>query len=524
MIFNCNYYIYSQKRAVTAFYLEDISGEENTVTILKNKDAAVSKRIWISYDGVNWTDKGVTSTTGVTFTIPANGKVYVKSDNQVWSTYINSDHTVNEIHCSGDFNVGGDISYLIGVENITDLSSYQQESSDHWVLGYVFDNASTLVSAEQLILPATNLCSQCYRGLFQNCSSLTKTPELPVTTLADHCYHAMFQNCSSLTSAPELPATTLADSCYRTMFNNCTALTTIHSTLPATTLASYCYADMFSGCTNLTTAPSTLPATTLYDHCYYSMFSGCTSLISAPTLPATTLADSCYYNMFVNCSSLTSAPSTLPATTLAENCYGNMFVRCTSLTSAPSLPATTLTNECYYGMFNGCSNLNEIHCNAIDISATGCLNNWVANVASSGTFYRNSQNNDWPLNSASGIPVNWTIIPPMEEPNWFYFEDASGSANTLSLVKLDTSAPDVTLQYSYDGNTWTTWGTTSTTALTLNIPANSKVYLRGTNKAFGNSYGYYNKFSSTGNVNCGGVISSLLTNTEEPLLDLKGRN
>ena len=107
--------------------------------------------------------------------------------------------------------------------------------------------------------------------------------------------------------------------------------------------------------------------------------------------------------------------------------------------------------------------------------------------------------------------------------DWFYFEDATGSDNTLSLVKSDAVSPNVTLEYSYDGTTWSIWGTTSTTPLTLTIPANSIVYLRGTNASFGNEYAY-NMFSSTGNVRCGGVISSLLTRTEEPLLNLTGHD
>ena len=171
-------------------------------------------------------------------------------------------------------------------------------------------------------------------------------------TMDNNCYRYMFQGCTSLISAPELPATTLANNCYNSMFFGCTSLTKAPA-LPATTLAISCYAYMFAGCTSLTQAPA-LPATTLANNCYNSMFYSCTSLKKAPELPATTLADHCYNSMFFGCTSLTQAPA-LPATTLANNCYQYMFQGCTSLISAPELPATTLADLCYYGMFQGCT-------------------------------------------------------------------------------------------------------------------------------------------------------------------------
>ena len=147
-------------------------------------------------------------------------------------------------------------------------------------------------------------------------------------TMGDYCYFRMFEDCTSLTRAPELPATTLS---------------------------TICYGDMFNGCTSLTHAPE-LPATTLVKSCYLGMFEGCTSLTHAPALPATTLASYCYENMFSNCTSLTQAPE-LPATTLSIDCYENMFKNCTCLTHIPELPATTLAEGCYSGMFYGCTSL-----------------------------------------------------------------------------------------------------------------------------------------------------------------------
>ena len=68
------------------------------------------------------------------------------------------------------------------------------------------------------------MASNCYRSMFQGCTSLIQAPALPATTLADYCYQSMFTGCTSLTQAPDLPATTLKNECYRSMFQNCPSL------------------------------------------------------------------------------------------------------------------------------------------------------------------------------------------------------------------------------------------------------------------------------------------------------------
>ena len=222
----------------------------------------------------------------------------------------------------------------------------------------------------------------------------------------NYAFYKLFYNCSNIVNVSSnfLPATTLADYCYKYMFCKCKNLTTAPE-LPATTLANYCYGDMFSGCTSLTKAPA-LPATTLANHCYYYMFSK-TSLTTAPELPATTLEDSCYYAMFRGCTSLITAPA-LPATNLVYQCYYYMFQGCTSLTTAPELPATNLAYNCYGYMFYNCTSLNYIKCLATDISATGCTDNWVSGVASTGTFVKASSMTSW-TTGTNDIPTGWTV-------------------------------------------------------------------------------------------------------------------
>ena len=161
----------------------------------------------------------------------------------------------------------------------------------------------------------------------------------------------MLAYCSSLTTAPELPATTLANNCYAYMFNQCSLLTKVPEILPATTLANNCYDYMFLNCISLTKAPE-LPATTLEYGCYDNMFSGCSSLTEAPRLPATVLQNRCYYHMFGNCTSLTEAPE-LPATTLTNSCYNTMFIGCQNLRYVKCLATDISATDCLTDWLDG---------------------------------------------------------------------------------------------------------------------------------------------------------------------------
>jgi len=97
----------------------------------------------------------------------------------------------------------------------------------------------------------------------------------------------------------------------------------------------------------------------------------------------------------------------LPATTLRDGCYKSMFAGCLGLTRAPVLPATTLVDNCYAFLFDGCLNLEYIKCLATDISAVYCLQNWVNNVKSEGTFVK-ATSATWGT-GASAIPSGWTV-------------------------------------------------------------------------------------------------------------------
>ena len=239
-----------------------------------------------------------------------------------------------------------------------------------------------------------------------NIMSLLDSTLESVTIPIGDCFFNLFLNCS-IVSAENLilPATTLMYRCYENLFNGCTSLTTAPA-LPAIVMASECYAGMFGNCTALTTAP-TLPATTLAEYCYYYMFYNYTALTTAPELPATTLADTCYFAMFSGCTSLTTAPE-LPATnTYIWQCYGSMFSRCTSLTEAPHI-GRTIGRRCYYSMFNNCTSLNSISVEfTVWNSSSDSTLQWVGNVSPTGTFHCPRA---LPIEyGTSRIPTGWTV-------------------------------------------------------------------------------------------------------------------
>ena len=244
-------------------------------TINWTASGSLTKTIEYKLNDGEWTS--ITSNTGSsapTITVNSGDKLQFRGNNTQYATGYSVYNTFSGSTAS--FEVEGNIMSLIYGDDFKNNSTINEDENNYTFVS-LFRECANLVSAENLVLPATTLAPYCYYGMFFWCTSLTTAPKLPATTLATECYLGMFDNCTSLTTAPELPATTLKYGCY---------------------------SGMFAGCTSLTTAPSVLPATTLANGCYGRMFVYCTSLTTAPELPATTLADGCYGNMFRNCYNL----------------------------------------------------------------------------------------------------------------------------------------------------------------------------------------------------------------------------
>lgn len=200
------------------FYVEDTTGQTNTLSITKSSATAPTIEVFRSIDTVNWTSMGTTDTTAITATIPAGGRLYLKAVTNRWCINSSGYHS-NRIAASGSHSVGGNIMSLIFGDNYmtgTTISTYAFRS--------LFDGDTALADASQLLLPVNRLASECYAYMFRGCTSLAAAPELPAMTLSVGCYNRMFVSCTSLATAPELPAKKLYTSSYDGMFVNCTSL------------------------------------------------------------------------------------------------------------------------------------------------------------------------------------------------------------------------------------------------------------------------------------------------------------
>ena len=208
--------------------------------------SGLSTPITISYSkdyGTTW-QTVTTSTSGTPISVTAGEKVYFKGTN---SRYTEGDKTKFAAFSGGTatYNIEGNVMSLIYGDNFTG----QTTLTTAWALANVF-NTSNVISAENLILPATTLTDYCYRAILANCAHLTTPPELPATTLSEGCYWYMFDNDVALTTAPDLPSTTLAVGCYTGMFHKCSGLTTAPDLL-AETLPASAYTSMFDACSHL---------------------------------------------------------------------------------------------------------------------------------------------------------------------------------------------------------------------------------------------------------------------------------
>ena len=142
------------------------------------------------------------------------------------------------------------------------------------------------------------------------------------------------------------------------------------------------------------------------------MFHNCTSLTTAPVFTVEETAEKCCYNMFRKCSKLADASGIeLNAMDLTLDCYRELFRECSVLTNVPVFPAKTLVQDCYRQMF-AASGVTTIVCLATDISAPGCLTEWMSGAPAKGTFYRApdvAYSRD-----IHGIPSGWTVVDYIE--------------------------------------------------------------------------------------------------------------
>lgn len=175
-----------------------------------------TKTIEYSINGGAWTSI-TSSSPAATISVSSGDVVRFRGTNSAYgsnrTTYAGFDSA-----STATFNMEGNVMSLVSGDNFSGTTTL----SGSWNF-YALFKGTKVVSAENLVLPATGLTEYCYRALFSFCTSLTKAPKLPALTLARGCYWYMFEACA-ISKAPDLMAAALVNECYGNMFVNCHSL------------------------------------------------------------------------------------------------------------------------------------------------------------------------------------------------------------------------------------------------------------------------------------------------------------
>lgn len=374
---------------------QDVSGSTNTLTLTKLNTEGTAPTVNLEYstDKVNWTT-WTESNNVRTYTIPANGKVYLRGVNTNGLCY-------NGRNCH-TFSSTGNVRASGNIMTIADGTG-ERTIIERPFFARLFYQMTTLLTAPNFPSEGMSIGDSTLAGMYNGCTSLTTAPSVTISSISSGW------SCSL-------------------MFNNCTSLTDASSIhLNATEIPTQGYDEMFFGCSGLITPPTiTSSALTLSSKALEKMFSGCTSLTTAPNLNISTLTSTgtrhCY-DLFRECSSLTDVTKVkLNATTLYSQSYHSAFWGCINLVTPPEIMATSYfsessstTNGSLVEMFYNCSKLNQIkvHFTSWDNSGKG-TKNWTYGTKSSGTFYKPStlpstKNTSGNTSNPDYIPYNWTV-------------------------------------------------------------------------------------------------------------------
>lgn len=363
-------------------------------------------------------------------------------------------------------------------------------------LQYMFDGCTTLATPPSELKIST-VSMQCCLYMFRNCTQLTSTPAMDVTNVGNYGLANMFDGCSLLRDVSNITVRgTIGSGGCEEMFLNCYRLVTTPQLL-ATTIGSTGYNRMFYYCSQMTSAPY-LPAKEVGTQGYKSMFEYCTALTEAPQIDAEIVGQNSMSYMFLNCERMTYCPD-LKVKKLGSNSMHQMFDHC-NLQAAPYLPALVLTEGCYSSMFYGNSRLNYVRIGATDTSAEGCTTGWLSACASTGTVECTSQA-ELELNSDSGIPANWNRLEFSK--GLMFFNTSTIDSGAIAVNHYGGNNPN--LEYSRDGENWTTWDGSLLTMDTTEL-----IYVRGTNEQFNYSYSKYSSFVVSSGVGVYGSVMNLL--------------
>ena len=357
---NGNNCIWHESDYYNQYFTTESETDNNTITLTVGSSVTSNHMTSISYsyDKVNWTTTVIDSTTQtISVTLNTGNKAYWKGiGNALGSGYQNANYW-SIFSATGNYKVYGNIASLLFGDSFIGQYTMPAGYSNGRNFQCLFREDTHLTDAKNLIIPFYNCSNNAMANTFYGCSNLLYGPELYFTSIGQYSLTSTFQNCTSMISGPS-----------KLLFN------------------------------------------TLYYQSCGSMFRDCKALVHGPKMNITNIVsgagNACVY-MFQNCWSMTDIDFTCTAETLSTSCFSAMFYKCNLLESSFVLPAQTLVSGCYYNMFYQ-TKVNDITCLATSgFDTNNCLNNWLYDVPSTGTFTKKA-GVSW-SSGASGIPSGWTI-------------------------------------------------------------------------------------------------------------------
>ena len=196
----------------------------STIKLVKNSGAP---DVTLDYttDSTTWQNYTVGNTITLTNVGDKVGFIARTTNNTFGN---NSNTSFNGWVGTGRLSVSGNINSLLDRNNYNTLVDI---SSRLRVFNWMFYNMTSLVSAEDLVLPSTTIGKFAYNNMFQDCTNMTKAPKdiaaVTISTTGDWPMAGMFKN-TAITKSPHLHFTTTNTSnAYQEMFNGCSNLNEI---------------------------------------------------------------------------------------------------------------------------------------------------------------------------------------------------------------------------------------------------------------------------------------------------------
>lgn len=135
-------------------------------------------------DKLTWIDWS----NGETLTVNKDGKIWIKNERETLSTDASNYFSFK---CTGGFYMSGNVNSMIG-----GLSPYA------YCFIFMFETYGIFSAAELNV--GTYAGERCFYQMFFKCRELVKAPQLPATNVGTFAYFGMFERCISLTEPPDL--------------------------------------------------------------------------------------------------------------------------------------------------------------------------------------------------------------------------------------------------------------------------------------------------------------------------------